>query len=299
MLDLRRLRLLRELARRGTITAVAEALSYSPSAVSQQLAALEKEAGVRLLEPAGRRVRLTPQGDLLVAHTQVLLEEMERTEAELAQSLNETVGTLRVAAFQTAVLALVPHALSRLARQHPSLRVEVTELEPEVALPALAVGEFDLVLGEEYPGQPLPRPRETERHDLLADELRLIIPAGWSERSLTSLASRPFVLEPVGTTAREWATAACRQAGFEPDARYTSTDLQIHLRLAESGLAAALLPDLSGAGDRRDVVTHRLQGRPRRQIFTTVRSGAARHPKVLAFTTALNAHGPGQTPERA
>ena len=296
MLDLRRLRLLRELARRGTITAVAEALSYSPSAVSQQLAALEKEAGVRLLEPVGRRLRLTPQGDLLVAHAQVLLEEMERAEAELAQSLNETVGTLRVAAFQTAVLALVPHALSQLMRQHPSLRVEVTELEPEVALPALVAGEFDLVLGEEYPGHPLPRPRETERHDLLTDELRLITPAGWSERSLTSLASRPFVLEPVGTTAREWATAACRQAGFEPDVRYTSTDLQIHLRLAESGLAAALLPDLSGAGDRQDVVTHRLQGRPRRQIFSTVRRGAARYPKVQAFTTALKAHGPSQTP---
>ena len=299
MLDLRRLRLLRELARRGTITAVAEALSYSPSAVSQQLAALEKEAGVRLLEPAGRRLRLTPQGDLLVAHTQVLLEEMERAEAELAQSLNETVGTLRVAAFQTAVLALVPHALSQLMRQHPSLRVEVTELEPEVALPALAAGEFDLVLGEEYPGHPLPRPRETERHDLLTDELRLITPAGWSEQSLTSLASRPFVLEPVGTTAREWATAACRQAGFEPDVRYTSTDLQIHLRLAESGLAAALLPDLSGAGDRQDVLTHRLQGRPRRQIFSTVRSGAACHPRIQAFTTALQAHGPRPGPEQA
>ena len=213
MLDLRRLRLLRELARRGTIAAVAEALSYSPSAVSQQLAALEKEAGVRLLErrPPGQA---HPQADLLVAHTQVLLEDMERAEAELAQSLIETAGTLRVAAFQTAVLALVPHALSQLERQHPSLRVEVTELEPEAALPALAVGEFNLVLGEEYPGQPLPRPRETERHDLLTDELRLITPAGWSERSLTSLASRPFVLEPVGTTARAWATAACPASGF-------------------------------------------------------------------------------------
>jgi DNA-binding transcriptional LysR family regulator len=287
MLDLRRLRLLRELAHRGTITAVAQALSYSPSAVSQQLTALEKEAGVRLLEPVGRRVRLTPQGDLLVAHAQVLLEEMERTEAALAESLHEIAGTLRVAAFQTAVLALVPPALSQLARQHPLLRVEVTELEPEVALPALAAGEFDLVLGEEYPGQPLPRPRETERRDLLTDELRLITPAGWSERSLSSLASCPFVLEPVGTTAREWATAACRQAGFEPDARYTSTDLQIHLRLVESGLAAALLPDLSGAGDRHDVAAHRLRDRPRRQIFTTVRRGAARHPKVQAFTRAL------------
>ena len=298
MLDLRRLRLLRELARRGTITAVAEAFSCSPSAVSQQLAALEKEAGVRLLEPAGRRVRLTPQGDLLVAHTQVLLEDMERAQAALAQSLNEIVGTLRVAAFQTAVLALVPPALSQLAQQHPSLRVEVTELEPEAALPALAAGEFDLVLGEEYPGQALPRPPETERQDLLTDELRLITPAGWSERSLPSLASRPFVLEPVGTTAREWAAAACRQAGFEPDARYTSTDLQIHLRLVESGLAAALLPGLSGAGDCHHVLTHRLRARPRRQIFTTVRRGAVHHPNIQAFTGALMAHGPRPDPER-
>ena len=298
MLDLRRLRLLRELARRGTITAVAEALSYSPSAVSQQLTALEKETGVRLLEPAGRRVRLTPQADLLVAHTQVLLEDMERAESALARSLSETAGTLRVAAFQTAVLALVPHALSQLARQHPSLRVEITELEPELALPALIAGEFDLVLCEEYPGFPLPRPRETERHDLFTDELRLITPAGWSEQSLSSLASRPFVLEPVGTTARQWATAACRQAGFEPDARYTTTDLQIHLRLVESGLAAALLPDLSGAGDRQDVAAFRLRGRPSRQIFTTVRSGAAHHPKVQAFTTALTADKPRPGPEK-
>jgi len=295
MLDLRRLRLLRELARRGTIAAVAQALSYSPSAVSQQLATLEKEAGVRLLEPVGRRVRLTPQADLLVARTHVLLEEMERAEAELAQSLNETAGTLRVAAFQTAVLALVPHALSQLEARHPALRVEVTELDPELALPALIAGEFDLVLGEEYPGFPLPRPRETERHDLL----RLITPARWNERSLPSLASRPFVLEPVGTTARQWATATCRQAGFEPDARYTTTDLQIHLRFVESGLAAALLPDLSGASDRQDATAHRLPGRPRRQIFTTVRSGAAHHPKIQTFTTALQAREPRPSPERA
>jgi DNA-binding transcriptional LysR family regulator len=165
----------------------------------------------------------------------------------------------------------------------------VTEPEPEVALPALVAGEFDIVLGEEYPGHPLPRPRETERHDLLTDELRLVVPAGWSERSLSMLASRPFVMEPVGTTAREWATAVCRQAGFEPDVRHTSTDLQIHLRLVEHGLAAALLPDLSGAGDRHDVMAHQLHGRPRRQIFTTVRRGATRHPKVHAFTTALKA----------
>src|SRR6516162_8024822 len=299
MLDLRRLRLLRELARRGTITAVAEALSYSPSAVSQQLTALEKETGVRLLEPAGRRVRLTAQADLLVTHAEVLLEAMERAEAALAQSLNETAGTLRVAALQTAVLTLVPPALTQLEHQHPRLRIEVIELEPEAALPALIAGEFDIVLGEEYPGHPLPRPRETERYDLLTDELRLVTPAGWSERSLPELASRPFVMEPVGTTAREWATAVCRQTGFEPDDRYTSTDLQIHLRLVERGLAAALLPDLAGARDRHDVIAHRLSGRPRRQIFTTVRRGATSQPKVQAFTTVLKTQETQPRPDRA
>jgi DNA-binding transcriptional LysR family regulator len=114
-----RLRLLRELSRRGTIAAVAHALSYSPSAVSQQLAALERETGVRLLEPTGRRVWLTAQAELLVSHTEVLLEEMERAEAALARSTRDTVGTLRVAAFQTAVLALIPPALAQLHALHP------------------------------------------------------------------------------------------------------------------------------------------------------------------------------------
>ena len=292
MLDLRRLRLLRELARRGTIAAVAEALSFSPSAVSQQLATLEKEAGVRLLEPSGRRVRLTAQAELLVAHAGVLLEEMERTEAALAQSLHEIVGTLRVAAFQTAVLALIPPALSELEPRHPLLRVEVTELEPDRAYPALVAGEFDLIVGEEYPGFPLARSDETERHDLFADQLWLALPASWGDHPLDQLASRPFAMEPLATTARDWATAVCRQAGFEPDVRYTSTDLQVHLRLVESGLAAALLPALSGAAGHQGVSTRPLPGRPRRQIFTTVRRGSATHPRIQAFTTALTTSRP-------
>jgi DNA-binding transcriptional LysR family regulator len=154
LIDLQRLRLLRELHRRGTITAVANALSFSPSAVSQQLATLEREAGARLLEPAGRRVRLTAQGELLVEHAKVLLEEMERTESALATSMTDMAGTLRVAAFQTALLSLIPSVLSRLAAEHPQLRVEVTEQEPDAAVSALAAGDFDLVLAEQYPGHP-------------------------------------------------------------------------------------------------------------------------------------------------
>lgn len=289
MLDLRRLRLLRELKRRGTVTAVAVALGYSPSAVSQQLATLEKETRVTLLEPAGRRVRLTPQADVLVEHAERLFAEMERAEAALARSLHDTVGTLRVAAFQTAVLALVPQTLLALASAHPGLRVEVTEAEPEAALPALVAGQFDLVLAEEYPDRPLPRPRETERRDLFTDQLRLAVPAAWLQQRLPALAEHPFVMEPPGTTAYDWSVALCRAAGFEPDVRYSSTDLQIHLTLVAHGLAAGLVPDLAGAAAHGAVALHALPGRPARAVFAAVRLGAADHPTVAAFTDALTA----------
>ena len=118
---------------------------------------MERETGVRLLEPVARRVRLTAQAEVLVAHAEAVLAEMERAESALADSLNQTVGTLRVAAFQTAVMALVPPAITQLKLLHPDLRVEVTELEPDIALPALVAGDNDLVLAEEYPG-PLPAP---------------------------------------------------------------------------------------------------------------------------------------------
>ena len=181
----------------------------------------------------------------------------------------------------------MPPTLLPLAGEHPGLRVEVTEAEPESALPALASGQYDLVLGEEYPGRPLPRSRETERLDLFTDELRLAVPTTWAERSVAGLAAHPFVLEPPGTTAHDWAVSLCRAAGFEPDARYRSTDLQIHLTLVTHGLAAALVPDLSGAAAHEGVTLHALPDSPARAVFASVRLGAAEHPTVRAFTTAL------------
>lgn len=148
MFDLHRLRLLRELKHRGTLAAVAAALSYAPSSVSQQLSQLEAEVGVPLLEPVGRRVRLTEQAEILVAHTEAVLERLERAEADIATSLTDLTGTLRIASFQTAALALVPTALSLLRDAHPHLRVHVTHMEPESALPALQARDFDLVLTE-------------------------------------------------------------------------------------------------------------------------------------------------------
>src|SRR5690606_25242374 len=134
MLSLHRLRLLRELKLRGTLASVAAALSYSPSAVSQQLALLEKEAGVSLLVPAGRRVQLTPQAEILVEHTTRLLEQLELMEAEMNASLDAVSGTVRLAVFQSAALGIVPQALTALSERFPQLRVEVTQREPESAL---------------------------------------------------------------------------------------------------------------------------------------------------------------------
>ncbi|MEV5878427.1 LysR substrate-binding domain-containing protein [Streptomyces sp. NPDC052101] len=295
MFDMHRLRLLRELKHRGTLAAVAAALSYAPSSVSQQLSQLEAEVGVPLLEPVGRRVRLTEQAEILVAHTEAVLERLERAEADIAASLTDLTGTLRIASFQTAALALVPTALGLLRDAHPRLRVHVTQLEPEKALPALQARDFDLVLAEEYPGNRTPQPADLEQEDLLDDTLRLATPATAdgpsAERpsaALRALADHPWVMEPEGTTARHWATTLCRNAGFEPDVRFETTDLLLHLRLVEEKHAVAFLPDLLWQGQPTTVTLRPLpRGQRTRRISTVVRRGRSRHPAVVACRDAL------------
>jgi DNA-binding transcriptional LysR family regulator len=293
MYDLHRLRVLRELKHRGTLAAVARALAYSPSAISQQLSLLEAEVGVPLLEPVGRRVRLTDQAEILVAHTEAILRQLETAEADLATSLSELRGTLRIASFQTAALALVPTALDRLRGLHPSLRVHVTQVEPEVALPALQARDFDLVIAEEYPGNPNPRPAGLDSEDLLDDALHLAVPRGVASKvrssdQLGSLADQPWVMEPVGTAARQWAMTLCRTAGFEPDVRFEGSDLLVHIRLVERGHAAALIPNLAWDGERPTVVLHQLpRGQRSRRIFTVAREGGSQHPAVQACRDAL------------
>ncbi|KUO03368.1 LysR family transcriptional regulator [Streptomyces caeruleatus] len=295
MFDLHRLRLLRELKHRGTLAAVAAALSYAPSSVSQQLSQLEAEVGVPLLEPVGRRVRLTEQAEILVAHTEAVLERLERAEADIAASLSDLTGTLRLASFQTAALALVPAALGLLRDQHPRLRVHVTHMEPETALPALQARDFDLVLAEEYPGNPNPRPAELEQEDLLDDPLHLALPrtartpdGNGPTATLRSLAEHPWVMEPEGTAARHWAMTLCRNAGFEPDVRFETTDLLLHQRLVEQEHAAAFLPGLVWSGQPPTVALRPLpRGQRSRRIFTVVRRGRGRHPAVQACRRAL------------
>ena len=287
MLDLRRLRLLRELKIRGTIAAVAEALSYSPSSVSQQLAILESEAGVPLLAKSGRRVQLTPQAEVLVAHTELLLERVELMESELVTSLTEVRGTVRLAVFQSAALGIIPQALTMLADEYPELRVEITQREPENALFEVWARDFDLVIAEQYPGHAAPRQPDLDRVALCRDELRLGVPAGRDIHSLADAGALPWVMEPRGTASRHWAEQVCRQAGFEPDVRFETADLQAHIRLIESGNAVALLPDLVWAGREPSVELVSLDGSPTRTVFTSVREASRERPTILACREIL------------
>ncbi|MFK4731554.1 LysR family transcriptional regulator [Agromyces mediolanus] len=304
MLDVRRLRLLVELSRRGTLAAVAEALSYSPSSVSQQLAQLEREAGVPLLVQAGRRVQLTPQALVLVEHGIAVLDRLEEAEAEVARSLTAVGGTVRLAVFQSAAHAVVPQALTLLAAEHPALRVEVTEREPEAGLFEVAARDFDLVLAEQYPGHTRQHRPELDRVPLVADPIRLALPGdipapvapARADATLADAASLPWVLEPAGTASREWAVQLCREAGFEPDVRFETADLIAHIRLIRAGHAAGLLPDLVWAGEPPSVRLAELPGRPQREVFTATRHAAATRPAVVACRDALARAARAATP---
>lgn len=295
MYDLHRLRLLRELKYRGTLAAVAAALSYSPSSVSQQLSQLESEVGVTLLEPVGRRVRLTTQAEILVAHTNAVLERLEQAEADIANTCAGLAGTLRIASFQTAAFALVPTALTLLRQAHPQLRVHVAEEEPETALPALLARDYDLVVTEEYPGNPNGWSTQIDEEVLCDDPLRLAVPNAMEavknaagQDALRALADHPWAMEPRDSAARQWAVQLCHAAGFKPDVRFETADVLLRLRLVEEGHAAALLPDLIWT-DRRPTIALRTlpPGGQTRRLFTAVRRGRSQHPTIQACRQAL------------
>ncbi|POH56848.1 LysR family transcriptional regulator [Arthrobacter glacialis] len=298
MLDVKRLRLLRELQLRGTLADVAATLQYSPSAVSQQLALLEKEVGVKLLLKVGRRVQLTPQAEILVEHTTELLETLERAEADMSASLTTVTGTVKLAVFQSAALALLPDLLTAMAAAHPDVRIEMVQREPETALYETWARDFDLVVAEQYPGHAAPLHPGLDRITLTTDAIRLAVPTAGVAGGMTRLrtepitdledtANLPWVMEPRGAASRHWAEQACRQAGFEPDVRFETADLQAQVRLIESGNAVGLMPDLMWTGRPPALTLIDLPGLPRRTVFTSARRASRRRPAILACREIL------------
>ncbi|MER6782021.1 MULTISPECIES: LysR family transcriptional regulator [unclassified Streptomyces] len=320
MLDVRRLRLLRELARRGTIAAVAEALAFSPSAVSQQLAVLEREAGLPLLERTGRRVRLTAAGQNLVRHAEAVLERLEQADADLAEARSGLAGALRVGAFPTAIRAIVPAALVALAGCHPGLEPMVSETDPAEVAHALRAGDLDVALIHEYDFVPAPQEPGLATQPLYRESMYLAAPAqadpAQADPARTALAEAeaeagagaaapgpeqgavlrahadaPWITATPGTLCHAMALRACQAAGFTPRIRHRVDEFPTVLALVAAGQGVAVVPQLGVMGpvDPAVSLTRLLMERRTKIAF---RSGAAAHPAVAAFGAALRAAVP-------
>ncbi|GAA4224616.1 DNA-binding transcriptional LysR family regulator [Streptosporangium album] len=299
MLDVRRLRLLRELSYRGTIAAVAEAMTFTPSAVSQQLATLEREAGVALLERTGRRVRLTPAGVALVGHAEAVLERLEQASAELAAAHAGLAGSIRVGAFPTATRTILPAALAALGRDHPGLEPMVDEIDPAEVAPRLRAGDLDVALVHEYDFVPAVTDLALETEPLLEEPMYLAsgsparygdAPCG-GEDSLAGRRDASWIVSSPGTLCHAMTVRACQAAGFAPRVRHHIDDFATVLAMVAVGQGVALVPELGAADPPAGVRLTELPMRRRTQI--AFRRGAAAHPAVAAFTAALRSSLPG------
>ena len=283
MLDVRKLRLLRELAHRHTIAAVAEALAYTPSAVSQQLAALEREAGVPLLERTGRRVVLTPAARTLVDHTETILAVLEQAGADLAGRRAGVTGTLRIGAFPTAVRTILSPALVALSRDHPGLELTVTELDPATVPSALRAATLDVALVQEYDYVPAEPDAALDTEPLLEETVYL---AARTSAPLEARRDEPWIAGTPGTLCHTMTVRACQAAGFTPRIRHHADDFGTVLALVAAGQGVAFVPELGLA----PVPAVALTPLPtRRRTHLAYRRGTATHPAVAAARAALHA----------
>jgi DNA-binding transcriptional LysR family regulator len=293
MLDPRRLVVLREFAAQGTIAGAAEALAFTPSAVSQQLAQLQREAGVELFRKVGRRLELTDAGRTLVARAGELLARVEEVEAELAAHAQHVRGTVRVGAFQTAAMALVLPAIERLP--HPELHVELVEGEAEESLPMVIRGELDVAIAEEYDHAPRPRLPQLHRDYLEPDQLVLALPrdhpAAEREGAVTLAALRDahWAAPRAPSAFADMVTRLCRSiGGFEPDIRHRAYDLYLLIELVAVRGAVALLPALGRPErDFRIAVRPIADGEYARALFVATRESDHARPSTAAVVRAL------------
>jgi DNA-binding transcriptional LysR family regulator len=293
-MELRRLRLLHELSRLGTVAAVADALAYSPSSVSVQLAQLERESGAKLLRQVGRNVELTPAGRRLAAYAGEALAADEAIRTEIASAGDTPQGRLRMTFVQTPALALLPGVLDRLAATAPDVHVEVFQRETAAALEDLRSRAVDLVVGIEYDPVPVPRQRGVDRRDLLREDVLLAVAPDHPaipKRGPIRLAAcehEPWAAGHRGTGLDAVVRNVCnRLGGFEPDIRHRSDDGLVLSALVASGRAVTLLPALL-TGALPQIVARRLrEERLQRTIFTATRTTTTEAPAVIAARRAL------------
>jgi DNA-binding transcriptional LysR family regulator len=288
--EIRKLQILRTLRERGTVTATAEALRMTPSAVSQQLANLSRQLGVELLRAQGRRVRLTDAARLVLRHAEAVFEQLERADADLAAYVHGDAGEVRVGAFSTAVPALVVPAVTALRATHPGIAVRVREAEAQEAYELLAAGDVDLALSLAAQAPTATDPRFT-RVPLLADPLDVALPgdhplARADGLRLADLAAEPWIFGGSGPWS-DITRAACETAGFRPHQAHSAAGWTAILAMVEAGMGVALVPRMA-AVPRAGVAMRELRAdRPVRHVVAAVRKGAGEGAATGTVLTAL------------
>ncbi len=298
--DIKKLRILRTLRDRGTVTATAEALLMTPSAVSQQLSNLGKQLGVPLLEAHGRRVRLTDAAHLVLRHAEAVFAQLEQADAELTGYVRGEAGEVRIGAFSTARAALVVPAVQRLRTTHPALEVRVREAEAAEAYELLASGAVDLALSLAAHA-PTARDPRLARVPLLADPLDVALPAGHPLAAapglrLADLSGEPWIFGGSGPCRRSPATRARRRASYR-SRRTSPAGWTAILAMVEAGMGVALIPRMASAERRTGVVMRVLSAdQPQRHVVAAVRRGAEAGPAVARVLSSLREVVTARTP---
>ncbi|MGW5371914.1 LysR family transcriptional regulator [Streptomyces sp. NPDC004009] len=294
MLNLERLRTLDALARHGSVSAAADALHVTTSAVSQQLGKLEREAGQRLLAKNGRGVRLTDAGRLLSEHAARILSQVELAQADLEAHRGQVAGELRVSAFPTAARGLFPTALAELRGAHPGLRVRSSELEPEHGIAAVVRGDLDLAVVLDWYNKPMPVPDGLVKAPLLDDPADVAIPAGHrladrDEVDLAEFAEDEWITWGEGEFCHEWLMFTLRSKGIEPIVGHRAGETHTQLGLVAAGLGVCIAPLLGRHPVPPGIVLVPLRQRVRRHVYVVWRADADRRPSIRAAVDALRA----------
>ncbi|MFE2014432.1 LysR family transcriptional regulator [Streptomyces sp. NPDC059491] len=300
MIEARRLHILRAVADHRTVTAAAAALYLTPSAVSQQLAALEQETGHRLVERSARGARLTPAGEILLSHANAVLAQLELAESELAAYGSGEAGTVTVAAFATGIGLVVAPAITALARTAPGIRVRVRDAEGDESLLMVLDRQVDVAVAVEYRGAPGEDDARLTRVPLYAEPFDAVLPPGHplaaGERvALGDLAKDAWIGQSVGNPCRDVTVLACEYAGFAPRLEHASDDFRAVVALASAAAGVALVPRSALRGmELTGVEVRPVDGvAPTRRVFAAVRRGAEEHPLISPVLAALGgAAGP-------
>jgi DNA-binding transcriptional LysR family regulator len=292
MLDVRRMRVLREVAQRGSFSAAAEALSFTQSAVSQQIAALEREAGTVLVQRSARGVRLTEAGEAVVRHTEAILARLAEAESELEAIAGLKGGRLRMAAFESAGATLMPLAIAAFRDRHPAVELSMTMLEPEDSVPQLRSGELDLAIT--FTTRPAPEDGDGLEHvHLIDDPMYVVLPrehplAHKRNLRVADLADDAWIGGPANCECNRLIYRACASAGFDPRIAFETDDYQASQGLVAAGVGVSLIAELGLRSVREDIVVRDIgRDTPVRKIHATTLSEGYRSPATQAMLAIL------------